>query len=242
MTEAGAGGRNLAVTTPVFEGPLELLLALAERREVDILEVSLADLTDPYVAAVAAMERIDPREVADFLWVAARLLLLKSVRLLPNAEPDEDETDLLGWEEDVRRRLDEYRLYREMAEDLMRRAEADLVAFPPPPREVEVEGQEEPLEVVNLLTAFQAVLARIPPRPVVFQGRSWTLDDKVEYLEARLARGPVDLVEVLLESEDRLEAVITFVAMLELLRRGAVAVRQRENFGQIWLEPRSAPA
>lgn len=234
----GAGGRNLAVTTPVFEGPLELLLALAERQEIDILEVSLAELTDPYVAGVAAMERIEPGDVADFLWLAARLLLLKSIRLLPNSQPDEEETDLVGWEEDVRRRLAEYRLYRQMAEDLMRRAEAEMVAFPPPPREVEVDGQEQPLEVINLLTAFQAVLARIPPRPVVFQGRSWTLEDKVQLLETRLRRGRVDLVDLLLQSEDRLEAVITFVAMLELLRRGAIAVSQRENFGQIWLEPR----
>jgi len=82
------------------------------------------------------------------------------------------------------------------------------------------------------------VLARIPPRPVVVTGRSWTLAEKLEVLEARLQRGPIDLVDMLLESEDRLEAVVTFVAVLELLRRGTVRVRQKEAFGSIVVEPR----
>ena len=239
--DARPGPAALVVTTPVFEGPLELLLALAEREELDILEVSLGELTDAYVTEVLALDGPDPREMADFLWLAARLLLLKSIRLLPGEHPDEEETDLLGWEEDVRRRLEEYRLYKSMAEDLMRRSEEDLYAFPPPVRTIEVEGQEEPLEVASLLTAFQSVLARIPPRPLVFQGRSWTPEEKLLVLEDRLARGAVDFVALLLESEDRLEAVVTFVALLELMRRGRVRLRQKEAFGEIWLEEVAAP-
>lgn len=237
MTSPDDSTRSLVVSTPIFDGPLELLLALAERQELDILEVPLADLTDAYLAQVTALEAPDPAEMADFLWMAARLLLLKSIRLLPGEEVTDEETDLLGWEEDVRRRLDEYRVYKAMAEDLMRRAEDELYAFPPPVRTIEIEGQEEPLQLSALVTAFQSVLARIPPRPLVFQGRSWTPDEKIELLEAMLARGPVDLVAVLLESEDRLEAVVTFVAMLELLRRGRIRIRQRESFGEIWLQP-----
>jgi segregation and condensation protein A len=229
---------RLLVATPVFEGPLELLLALAERENVDLGQVRLAELTDGYLTAVAELEQPDPVEMADFLWLAARLLLLKSIALLPGSEPDPDETDLLGWEEDVRRRLEEYRLYKQMAEDLMERAAAEPYAFPAPPRTIEAEGQEEPLELTNLVIAFQSVLARIPPRPVVVTGRSWTLAEKLELLEARLRAGSVDLVELLLESEDRLEAVVTFAALLELLRRGRVRVRQREAFGAILVEPR----
>lgn len=229
---------RLQVATPVFEGPLELLLALAEREQVDLLQIRLSELTDAYLQAVAEMRQPNPDEMSEFLWLAARLLLLKSVVLLPGAEPEVEETDLLGWEEDVRRRLEEYRLYKQMAESLMERAAEEPYAFPAPARTVEVEGQEEPLEITNLVVAFQAVLARIPPRPVVVTGRSWTLAEKLEVLEARLQRGPLDLVEMLLESEDRLEAVVTFVALLELLRRGAVRVRQREAFGSIVVETR----
>ena len=238
MEPSGPNPARLQVATPVFEGPLELLLALAEREQVDLLQIRLSELTDAYLQAVAELEQPNPEEMSEFLWLAARLLLLKSVVLLPGAEPDAEETDLLGWEEDVRRRLEEYRLYKQMAESLMERAAEEPYAFPAPARTVEVEGQEEPLEITNLVVAFQAVLARIPPRPVVVTGRSWTLAEKLEVLEARLQRGPVDLVEMLLESEDRLEAVVTFVALLELLRRGTVRVRQKEAFGSIVVEPR----
>src|SRR5947209_19406156 len=107
---------RLAVTTPVFEGPLELLLALVEREEVDIFKVSLAKVTDAYPAEIAAREIPDAHEMAAFLWMAARLLLLKSIRLLPGEAPaDEEETDLLGWEDEVRQRLEEYKAYKEIA-------------------------------------------------------------------------------------------------------------------------------
>ena len=230
MEQADVRAR-LDVATPVFEGPLELLLALAEREELDILQVPLAELTDAYLKAITELPEPDPREMADFLWMAARLLLLKSIRLLPGEQPPDEEQDLLGWEEDVRRRLAEYQAYRQMAQSLMERAASEPFAFPPPPRAVEVDGQEEPLEIDVLVAAFQGVLARIPPRPLVVTGRNWTLDEKVELIEERLRRGSLDVVELILESEDRLEAVVTFVALLELLRRGRVRVRQPQRFG-----------
>jgi segregation and condensation protein A len=231
-------GPRLDVKTPVFEGPLELLLALVEREELDIFQVSLAKVTDAYLAEVAAREVANPQEMAEFLWMAARLLLLKSIRLLPGETATEEETDLLGWEEDVRRRLDEYRAYKEMAGELMDRAERDSFAFPPPARAVEPGGQEEPLEVELLLVAFNSVLARIPPRPLVVTGRSWTLQEKLDLITERLRRGPIELVELILESEDRLEAVVTFVAVLELLRRSLVRIQQKERFGPIHVEAR----
>lgn len=220
----------------MFEGPLELLLALVEREELDIFQVSLAKVTDAYLAEVAARDVLDPSEMAEFLWMAARLLLIKSIRLLPGEIPPDEETDLLGWEEEVRQRLQEYRAYKEMAGELMERVQQDSFAFPPPVRPVEAGGQEQPLEVELLLVAFNSVLARVPPRPLVVTGRSWTLQEKLDAVTERLRRGPIELVELILESEDRLEAVITFVAVLELLRRSLVRVRQKERFGPIHVE------
>jgi segregation and condensation protein A len=238
VEQPGDARPRLEIATPVFEGPLELLLLLAEREEIDIFQVSLASLTEAYLAEISALEQRDPVEMAEFLWLAARLLLLKSIRLLPGEEPDDEEADLLGWEEDVRTRLLEYRAYKEMAEKLMERAEADQPSFPAPARQVDVEGQEEPLQVAALLSAFQAVLTRIPPRPLVYITTRWTVEDKVGLLRQRLTRGRLELVEVILESEDRLEAVITFVAILELLRRGEIRVHQERNFGRILVEAR----
>jgi segregation and condensation protein A len=238
VEQPGAARSRLEIATPVFEGPLELLLVLAERDEVDIFQVSLASLTEAYLAEIAALEERDPVEMAEFLWLAARLLLLKSIRLLPGEEPDDEEADLLGWEEDVRTRLLEYRAYKEMAEKLMERAAADEPSYPAPARQVEVEGQEEPIQVAALLAAFQAVLARVPPRPLVYVGTRWTVEDKLVVLQQRLRQGAFDLVEVILECADRLEAVITFVAVLEMLRRGEIRVRQEKNFGRILVETR----
>ena len=211
MEKPITGPRPLKVETPVFEGPLELLLALAEREEVDIFQVSLARVTDAYLAEIAQRETPDPQE-----------------------------TELLGWEEDVRQRLEEYRAYKAMAQELMARAEQETFAFPPPPRPPEPGGQEEPLEVDALVAAFNSVLARIPPRPVVVTGRTWTLEEKLDLIRERIAQGPVELLGLILESEDRLEAVVTFVAVLELLRRSVISVRQKERFGPIHIEARPA--
>jgi segregation and condensation protein A len=231
-------GPRLDVKTAVFEGPLELLLALVEREELDIFKVSLANVTDAYLAEVASREIADPEEMAEFLWMAARLLLIKSIRLLPGEPPTDEETDLLGWEDEVRQRLEEYRVYKEMAGELMERAQQETFSFPPPARPVEPGGQEEPLEVGLLVVAFNSVLARIPPRPLIVKGRTWTLEEKLELISERVRRGPIELVELILESEDRLEAVVTFVAVLELLRRSVIRVRQKERFGPIHVELR----
>src|ERR1700704_264031 len=199
LVEPPVAGPRLDVRTPVFEGPLELLLALVEREELDIFQVSLAKVTDAYLAEIAARDVADPAEMAEFLWMAARLLLLKSIRLLPGEAPTDEETDLLGWEEEVRQRLEEYRAYKEMAQGLMTRAEQETFAFPPPIRQVEAAGQEEPLEVGLLVVAFNSVLARIPPRPLVVTGRTWTLDEKLDAVMARLQLGPIELLELILE-------------------------------------------
>src|SRR3984893_12102727 len=164
LVELPGAGPRLDVKTPVFEGPLELLLALVEREELDIFQVSLAKVTDAYMAEIAAREVAAPQEMREMVWMAASLLLLKSIRLLPGEPATEEETDLLGWEEDVRRRLEEYRAYKEMAGELMDRVEKDSVAFRPRAPPIEPGGQEEPLEVVPLLGAVICSLAPIPSR------------------------------------------------------------------------------
>ena len=233
---------RLPVSTAVFEGPLELLLALVEREEVDIFKVSLAKVTDAYLAEIATREIPDPQEMAEFLWMAARMLLLKSIRLLPGETPSDEETELLGWEDEVRQRLEEYRAYKEIAGELLERAQQETFSFPPPARPVEAGGQEEPLDVDFLVEAFNRVLARIPPRALVVTGRTWTLQEKLDLLTDRLREGPIELVELILESEDRLEAVVTFVAVLELIRRSLVRVKQKERFGPIHVEAREVAA
>src|SRR5467141_5338094 len=130
LVEPPVAGPRLDVRTPVFEGPLELLLALVEKEEVDIFQVSLSHVTDAYLVEIASREVADPAEMAEFLWMAARLLLLKSIRLLPGEPPTDDETDLLGWDEKVRQRLEEYRAHKEMGGELMEEPKNDPFASP----------------------------------------------------------------------------------------------------------------
>src|SRR2546430_3014075 len=186
---------RLAVSTAVFEGPVEVLLALVERGEVGIFKVSLAKVTDAYLAEVASREIPNPEEMAEFLWMAARLLLLKSIRLLPGETPTDEETELLGWEDEVRQRLEEYRAYKEIAGELLERAQQETFSFPPPARPVEAGGQEEPLDAGFLVAAFNSVLARIPPRPPVVHGRTWTLQEKLDLITDRLRPGAPPAVE-----------------------------------------------
>jgi segregation and condensation protein A len=122
----------------------------------------------------------------------------------------------------------------------MERTQQDSFSFPPPARAVDAAGQEEPLEIGLLVVAFNSVLARIPPRPLVVTGRTWTLEEKLDLITRRLRAGPIELLELILESEDRLEAVVTFVAVLELLRRSLISVKQKERFGPIRIEARNA--
>ena len=114
-------------------------------------------------------------------------------------------------------------------------------AFPPPARPIEAGGQEQSLDVDVLVAAFNSVLSRIPPRPIVVSGRTWSLEEKLDFINNRLRQGPIELVELILESEDRLEAVVTFVAVLELLRRSLITVRQSERFGPIHIQHKPQP-
>lgn len=229
---------RLTIRTPVFEGPLELLLTLAEQDQVDLMAIRVSDLTSGYLEALSRLQGVDAAEMAEFLDLAARLLLLKSIRLMPADEAQEDfpEEDLVDWEEDVRARLLQYQAYRRMAEAMMERAQQEAFSFPPPVRPIPSAGQEEPIAMASLLGAFEGLLRRLPPPALLVATEPWTMPERVSYLEARLQAGGFDLVDVIQECVDRLQAVVTFVALLELWRQGRVVVRQRSSFGQIWVE------
>src|SRR5207247_10220647 len=161
---------------------------------------------------------------------AARLPRVQSIGFLPGGSPTAEARELLGWEDAVRQRLEEYRAYKEIAGELLERAQQETFALPPPARPVEAGGQEAPLDVDYLVAAFNSVLARIPPRPLVVHGRTWTLEEKLDLVTSRLRRGPLELIELILESQDRLAAVVTFVAVLEIVRRSVLRVAHQYVF------------
>jgi segregation and condensation protein A len=228
------------VRLPVFEGPLQLLLHLIESRQLDVLSVPLADLADGYVAYLA-WQPVDPVNLSEFVAVAAQLILLKSRRLLPGeAEPlpptDEGEPD----EEELRRRLMEYRALRDAARSL---GERDMAAplMRREPRESDLpQVRSEPLPVSLLVEALDRLAAvpepEAPPPEVV--AREITIGMQVRVLLAALAeQGKVVLQSILATCRTRTEAAVTMLAALELVRRRQVRAEQDTVFGPILLEP-----
>jgi segregation and condensation protein A len=238
------------VELEVFEGPLDLLLTLVRRESLDITEVSLATVTNGYLRYLATLEEIEPGALADFCEVAATLLLIKSRMLLPRPPvADEDEE---GDTQALVERLREYRLYRDAAERLGAREHEGLRAYvrvAARPDAVAVVQTGE-ASVVDLAAAFESALAdaagRVEPEPAggVRPHRVRLSERLPEIRSALEKRGSMTFREVLLGSTPSREYVIvSFLAILELLRRGVVRAVQGELFGEIMLELRpDAPA
>ena len=231
------------VKLPVFEGPLDLLLCLIEREELDITEVSLAQVTDQFLEYVRTLERVDLDVLADFLVVAAQLLVIKSRVLLPSPPParveeEEEEVDLVA-------RLIEYRRFKEAAAWLRAREERGWRSYvrlapPPKPPKSTLEGAS----LADLLEAARQALCILPPAPPVSELVSplkVTVEEKMDLIRKVLKRrGKVGFHRLLLSSASRLEVIVTFLALLELIKRGLASVRQERPFGEILIFSRES--
>jgi segregation and condensation protein A len=230
---------DLRVQTPEFEGPIDLLLTLAQRQQVDLNQVRLADLAWDYLngirADAAAGQTRAPEELAAFLVVASRLLALKAAALLPSAGGEDEEEDLESWEEQVRQRMVEYARFKEAAMELMKRHQEGGASFPSA-----IEAEIIPLERLaidagGLATAFQAVLDRLPtPEEVSVELSSYSLSEEMDSIRARLRSGESTSFNAIFASaQTRLHAVVIFLALLELVRTGEAGFRQRSVFADI---------
>lgn len=237
ISEVGQNPVSLAgfrAELDVFDGPLDLLLHLVKQEEVDILEVSLARVTDRYLAAVRAIEMFDVNEAAEFLTVAAQLMEIKSRHMLPSSPIDEDED-----EEDpglqLIRRLLEYKEFREAADHLEEKAEERNNRFARPRTSVDSDAEEEtdPSELLedvavwDLMVAFSRVMEQtsMEPRRHIIRSEipvSVYIDEVVGHMRRR--SGPVAFVDFFMEECTRPRIVGVFLALLELVRRRAIKV------------------
>jgi len=233
------GGAEFKLALPVFEGPLQLLLHLIESRELDVLTVPLAEVADAYVDHLTR-HPVDTANLSEFVATAAQLIYLKSKRMLP-AEPlpplptGSDEPD----EEELRRRLLEYRALRDAA-----RAMGEWDGMTPvmrrEPRESDLpEVPAEPLPA-SILAEALASLAAIPepaPPPPEIVAREITIGQQIAVLREALSRGGRIVLQAILERcGSRTERAVTFLATLELVRRRQVTAAQDELFGPIVIE------
>ncbi|MGZ3584312.1 MAG: segregation and condensation protein A [Ktedonobacterales bacterium] len=244
-----APDRPYTVHLPGFEGPLDLLLHLIERNQLEITTISLVAVTDQFIKYLRTWDEPPLPRLAEFVAMAARLLLIKSRSLLPRQPRQEESTgeaDELDDAEQLRRHLIEYKTAREIARALRAREIAGLQSFSRVARLVEPEAlvawtppQLVGLNVHALAMVFRRVLTekRLSepaelPLPLV------TVADKIAEVEDMLRRLPrVSLMDVLRTADSRFAVVVTFLAVLELWHQGRLLVQQEQLFGPIEILP-----
>ncbi len=231
------------VRTPAFAGPIELLLNLAQRAEVDLRTIPLASLAQDYLRALE-QERPPLDQMAAFLVIAARLVQLKAAGLLPRPPTKEEVEELQSWESAIRDRLEEYRRFKQLAEALMERHASGRFTFAGLLEPEVIPQARVQVSLDGLAAAFQQVLDRLPPpQSLTFEIEHVSLGDKLEELRGMLVHHPeMNFSAIFARSRTRLEAVVTFLALLELIRIGEVSVVQSSMFGEIRVRARAASA
>lgn len=225
-----------------FEGPLDLLLYLIRKDEVDIYNIPIAQVTDQYIRYIDMMKILDLDGVGDFLVMAATLLQIKSKMLLPPdptevAEVEDPRTELV-------RRLEEYQLIKEAAEQLRlkaeqrqdlfaRRADAEaLASLREDSREVYFEAN-----LFDLITALTQAMVNKPVKSIYeVEREEYTVEEKVHSILQLLVDRPRMMLRDLFEgARDRLELIVTFMAVLELCKMKEVVIAQKRMFADIEL-------
>lgn len=233
------GAGRFTVELPVFEGPLQLLLHLIESRQLDVLSVPLAEVADAYVQHLAR-HPVDAVNLSEFVSTAAQLILLKSRRMLP-AEPMPPMPDAAEEpdEEELRRRILDYRALRDAALALGDRDGASPLVRREPRESDLPEAPMDPLParlLVEALDRLAAIPEPAPPPPEVVKREVTIGQQIVVLLDALSGGGRVLLQAILARCRTRTEAAVTFLATLELVRRRQAVAEQADPFGPIVVE------
>lgn len=230
---------NYKIDLPIFAGPLDLLLHLIERQELDIVSISLVEVTAQYLEQVEQMKQNRMEQLIDFLVVAARLVLIKSRALLPQTpviiegEEEEDPAEALI------RQLREYKRYKSAAKWLQQREEDGLRTYlrTAPPPKMESRLDMSGITVETLITAVIAALSRAETKDdsiSIIQPRRITIEGQIKKLRHKVRNGrSLQFKELLSASSNRVEISITLLALLELIKRHEIIVQQSELFGPI---------
>lgn len=241
------------VKLEVFEGPLDLLLYLIKRDEVDIYDISIERITKQYLEYMDAFQVLNIELAGEFIVMAANLLYIKSRTLLPKdqqmAEEDAEEDDP-RWE--LIRQLIEYKKFKEAASRLRGLEALQEQMFPRFPATPELAPAEslmvDEVGIFDLINAFQKILKRLEKQNKQEDLReifaeNFTVSDKMEYLLKVMSAGvPMRFEECFAEAATRGEIVVTFLAMLELIRMKQLKVRQENALAEIWIVPVNTPA
>ena len=230
--------RTCRVALDVFNGPLDLLLSLVRDRQLDIATVPLAMVADQYFAYVSAMDTLDLEVAADYLVVAATLVFLKSKSLLPPipaAFREEGEESPEVVEGRLRERLIAYSRYRDAGDTLRARASEAAAFFYRDGGDVaSAFVQRYRIAASRLADALVAAMRSAKPEQRMIVRERVSLLEQMELVRRAVAAGEASFVDLCGEL-DRYAIVVTFLAVLELIRRGRIAFRQEHPFGDVLL-------
>jgi segregation and condensation protein A len=239
-----SGQEEYKVDLDVFEGPLDLLLYLIKKEELDIYNIPIERVTSQYMEYLGLMRMLDLNIAGEFIVMAATLMMIKSRMLLPV----EDRPDLDPEEEDPRwdlvRQLLEYKKFKDVALRLQEKEAFQENIFPFGGGQVAVEPDDpglamEDVSLFDLISAFRTVLQRARPEILgEIEGHRHTVADKIDAILGAIGAGhPVSFFSLFQEGASRHEITCTFLALLELIRLRQINVMQDRHFGDIMIVP-----
>lgn len=224
------------IKTEKFEGPMDLLLQLIENQKLEITEISLVSVTDQYLEYLKNLQTANHLEIAEFLVVASRLILLKSRALLPFFKLTEDEEEDIH---DLRKRLEEYKKFKEFGRQIQllfkkrnfefsREPYLGQTAIFYPPKNISAE---------MLGKFFQTIVERLPKKEILEEEKitktislEEVIADLVQKIEERVERA---FSEIIASRQSKIEVIVSFLAILELTKRQLIKTRQETTFGEI---------
>lgn len=232
-----------------FEGPFDLLLFFIERDELDIYDIPIAKITNDFLNYVHAMENLNIDLASEFILVAATLMRIKAKMLIPRKETDEHGNEIDPREELVQRLL-EYKAYKEVTEDLRRKEESRSMTFPRGNVEAELQSlaeealadaELESLTLYRLMQAFKRVMerfeqARLHPVHTIIK-YNYTVADEQSLINNKIGQKPrLDFTDIFSHCENRIHAIITFLALLEMINNQSVRILAGEGINNFWIE------
>jgi segregation and condensation protein A len=232
--------------TDIYEGPLDLLLDLIRKQDIDIYDIPIARITAQYLAYVEKIRELDVNVAADFIYMAAVLIHIKSKMLLPR-DPSAKAEELEDPRTELVNRLLEHEKFKSAAQMLLQKQQIEEAVLSNPSLKefVDAEGTEPEMaaDVIDLVKTFQQVLDRLRSRPVInVNEETVTVGQMIGYLRKRLEieSRPIRLKRLLMSVQSRQALVCMFLALLEMVRLQAIQVRQDQLFGEIAVRKHTA--
>lgn len=227
-----------------FEGPLDLLLHLIRRDKINVYDINISHITKEYLSYIEVMQELRLEVAGEFFVMAATLMRIKAQMLLPRRPDEEEEEDP---REELVRNLLEYRKFKEAASHFAEKESDRRKVFTRPPATPPEGLQESSLvevSIFDLMDAFKKVMADLKKQiSYRIEKEEYTVEDKIDLIRIKVnTSSEVLFTELFSGDYDRIEIIVTFLAILEMVRQGELSARQMTSSGDVWLySPGGAP-